>query len=118
MSKPDPLDFPEPDRWATYMTTRSPNFKTHKTLGQCKNALSGKCYYMGPNHYQSGDDMWVYEWDQEEHVWVERFAMKRGERKEGHPLWQTRVPRSGHASKEVPQKVLDKAIASIMKAAQ
>ena len=116
--KPDPLDFPPPDQWATFVPHREPQFKTHKHLSQAKNAVSGKfvgARINGVYSWQAPNDMWVYQWDTEEQRWVERYEIVKGSTKDTHPLWTTKVA-TKKVPREVPQKVVDKTIASIMKA--
>lgn len=115
--KPDPLDFPEPHNFATFILTRTPQFKTHRHLSQAKNALSGKMTYRGGRSYSAGCDMWVYEWDAEELRWVETFHIPIGAIRETHPLWEKGVKRPKKAQAEVPQKVIDKTIDSILRSA-
>lgn len=119
MSKPDPWDFPAPNRWATFIPFRSPEFKTHTDLGKAKNAVGGKFIYKSKGVHVASTNMWVYEWvdDDDGKRWVERFEILRGDTKEDHPLWKFRVPKGAKKTAEVSEKQMEKAIASIMEAA-
>lgn len=106
---PDPSTFPAPHQWATFSPSRSPNFKTHSTLGQVKNALSGK------RHYSGGLlEGWVYKWNAEDEKWEEYAHLPPGTYANQHPLWQKPVK----AVRAVSDNQVDKAIRSIMKTAQ
>lgn len=105
-------EFPEPNTWATWRLDRTPQFKTHRTAGQAKNALTLVFRSNGASH-----PAWVYEWVSDEYGerWVERWHIAVGDRKDGHPLYAQRI---SNKPKEVSAKAVDAAIASIVLEAQ
>jgi len=127
VTRPDPSKFPDQPRWATWIAERNPQFKLHTTLGQAKNALSGRrglgryITIEGKREYehQVGEG-WVYEYSTPEGgkgCWQERWYVPPGVWKSEHPLWK-RLPKVARTSKPIPQKRVDAAIASIMEAVE
>lgn len=109
---PNPRDFPDPHVWATWISNRSPQFKTHSSLGIAKNAISAR------EGYRNGmnADCYVYRWC-DEGWWEEVHHLPRGSNKKDHPLFQKVVPRK-RAIKGPSPKAVDAAIASIMSATE
>lgn len=120
---PEVEKFPRPARWATWIRFRTQQFKVHNTLGQCKNALTGREMGSRQGRYATLNgrqiyerplvEGFVYEWvvDEAGEGWVLRFHIQEGDWRSEHPLWQaTETPRK---ARPVSQKAIDEAIASI-----
>jgi len=122
-NQPDPAKFPPQPRWATWIYSRTDTFKLHNSLGQCKNAITGRELgsRQGRSAKLNGREIYerplaegfVYEWvvDDAGEGWVLRFHVQEGDWRSEHPLWQaTEKPRK---ARPVSQKAIDEAIASI-----
>jgi hypothetical protein len=114
-AEPDRTQFPDPHTWATWLRHRTPQFKTHKTLGIAKTACAGKMTRAGGQDVAFGD-MYVYEWDGDSCTWQERYFIPDGATKGEVPLFQQTIPRKGSAMAP-SNKALDEAISSILNAA-
>lgn len=109
---PEPKEFPDPQTWGTWIAHRSPQFKTHSTLGQCKNALAGKM--KGGSAKELPCDMYVYAWDAEVARWVEWTKLPKGTTKADHELFQT-VVKNRRNSAAPSKKAVEAAMASILR---
>ena len=108
---PDPTRFPDPERFATYIASRSPNFKTHKDLGKAKNAISQKADHRSIRRMRC--DAWVYEFDFEAGMWRELTHIPTGTDLALHPWYSQK--QSSKPTNIGPSEAAEKAaIASIM----
>ena len=105
---PNPAEFPDPNTWATWIRQRSPQFKTHSSLGMTKTACS---YIMRGTPEVATVDVYVYEWDPDACRWVERFHIPEGLRKDDAPIYKLKAMK---AVKPPSDKALNAAIASIV----
>ena len=99
--------------WATWIGHRTPQFKTHTSLGLCKSAISGK---MRDDTLPC--DAYVYSWDDDMAEWDERFFLAKGTDKNSSRLYQTMIPRGRREEKPASQEEIDRAIASLSEPAQ
>lgn len=99
--------FPAPQLWATWIGYRTEKFKTHPSLAMCKSAISAKF-----NGGVLPCSAYVYEWDTEQEVWVERFFLGAGVDK-SHIFFKVKAKKIKGPS----QKQVDAALASIAKSA-
>lgn len=74
--------------WASWIPDRSPQFKMHKTEGQCKQAFSYTLGYEGV--LRRGI---VYRWNGEE--WTEVYDFTEGTKRLGHEWW-AEIDRKNH----------------------
>lgn len=112
---PDPSTFPTPAVWATWISHRDPQFKTHNGAGQCKNSISGKAkhsrHYTGDSSRIIPCDAAVYRWDMQEERWIEYAYFPKDSDLNDSWFYQEAITKEG--PKPVPQKAIDEAIASI-----
>lgn len=109
MLTPDPKKFPEPHMWATWITGRHPQFKTHPSASTCKVAISAKSQRDGTVGY----DSYVYRWDNEGAVWAQVAHIPQGGQKMDHEFFMVK---QGRTVSGPTTKAVDAAIASIMNA--
>lgn len=107
---PDPASFPEPHQFATYIRQRSERYKTHTTLGHCKNAIGGLAR-QAHNGRILVCDVFIYEYDSDA-GWQELFHIPSGTDLDAHPLWQK--PAKKTPIKGPSEAVIEKTLASIM----
>lgn len=100
---PDPLKFPKPHGWATWARLRMQQFKTHRTVGMAKAALTSL-------DLRVKGEAWVYQFDPNLDQWVEFAHVHDGDRSFFDVTNAKRKP------KEIPQKRVDEAIALIQEA--
>lgn len=110
---PDPQKFPEPHTWATWLEERHPQFKTHRTLGTAKNAVTGKF-----SHRTSTlvGNCYIYRWDEDLGDWVEEYFIPHGATKEASPIHAVTIKRETSQVRGPSQKAVDQALASIQAA--
>lgn len=107
---PDTKKFPEPHRYGTHISYRNPGFKTHTSLAQCKNAISGKSNTRRGTR-QIGCDAYVYEWT-EDAGWSLLHFIPKDTDLDAHPFYQTSSKRG--AIKGPSDTAVAKAIESIL----
>jgi hypothetical protein len=81
---PQVISTGEDTPFATFMRSRNPTFKPHKTLGQAKSALTMDTW--GPDNIFAGENA-LYQWDGINNQWILRAYLRKGSKRADYTLW-------------------------------